>query len=239
MLIHYFQSACRISALHFSLLSNLQSFTWVSSHGKWICFRETVKGDYYLYVMLCSGRASRSLQGAAERMSEENWCGWIFVLWAWKVPDLQVIRGFGIWPNRGTVSGLMQHTFLRREAGGMAERINKSGARSKVHHNVHRLWWNSQILFISTHAVCCRSGSLWFAHIVNALNKFPLQKMAAWIASHGKMGVLGDGLRDRTDRKKRRRKGAIGEWRRTDTLIIETIKSKNKSFFFYCEPFSR
>lgn len=126
----------------------------------------------------------------------------------------------------------MQHTFLRREAGGTAERINKSRAPSKVHHNVRRLWWNSQILFISTRAVCCRSGSLWFAHIVNALNKFPLQKMAAWIASHGKMGVLGDGLRDRTDRKKRDgERGVIGEWRRTDTLIIETIKSKNKSFF--------
>lgn len=37
-----------------------------------MCFRETVKGDYYLYVIFCSGPTSRSLQGALERMSEET-----------------------------------------------------------------------------------------------------------------------------------------------------------------------
>lgn len=53
------------------LNSNFYS-TWCSCHGTCVCFREMVKGDHYLYVMFCSGPTSRSLQGALERMSEEN-----------------------------------------------------------------------------------------------------------------------------------------------------------------------
>lgn len=190
--------------------------------------------------MFCSGPTSRSLQGAFERMSEETNVGGLLSSRSGEVLIYSISVGLGFGRTEaGWVGG-----FSARSSGGggrpeerqRKENRRKIWAQSKEQHNVQQLLWNSQIVFISTHALCCWSGLLWFVHIVNAMNTFSFQKMAVWIASHSKMSVLGDGLREIEQIGKKRGDRRVKENRHFNNR--NHLEQKIKAFF-YCDPFSR
>lgn len=128
-------------------LSLLRFSFWFNFH----CMSGKINPTCCFVVVPAGGVAERLSRGVGSPVSGE-------------VSDLWAISRFSMWPG-----GIGSCRRLRKQNSAL-----EPGPDSRLHRRVRQPDEILQVVFIGTQArLFGRSGSLWFAHIVNALNKFP------------------------------------------------------------------